>query len=72
MSSDISTGGPIISRYLRLKRQVLDTTCSEPGLTFEGLIDALLVLYEECNNDKYVMTIQYSVVLYFSLCQAAF
>ena len=25
---------------------------SEAGLTFEGLIDALLVLYEECGHDK--------------------
>jgi hypothetical protein len=25
---------------------------SDSGLTFEGLIDALLVLYEECNADK--------------------
>ena len=25
---------------------------SDTGLTFEGLIDALLVLYEECGHDK--------------------
>ena len=41
---------PIINRYLRMKKQVLEPT--ENGLTFEGLIDALLVLYEECSHDK--------------------
>ena len=30
--------------------QVLEA--ADNGLTFEGLIDALLVLYEECNADK--------------------
>jgi hypothetical protein len=72
---------PIITRYLRLRKQVCKNTnfclilrpttanykvayiltyyffCqvlepSEAGLTFEGLIDALLVLYEECSSDK--------------------
>ena len=72
---------PIITRYLRLRKQVCKNTnfclllrpttanykvayiltyyffCqvlepSEVGLTFEGLIDALLVLYEECSSDK--------------------
>ena len=30
--------------------QVLEA--ADNGLTFEGLIDVLLVLYEECNADK--------------------
>jgi len=46
----MSSEAPIISRYLRLKKQVLEP--SESGVTFEGLIDGLLVLYEECSNDK--------------------
>lgn len=46
----MSSEAPIISRYLRLRKQVLEP--SESGITFEGLVDALLVLYEECSNDK--------------------
>eukprot|EP00092_Neocalanus_flemingeri_P040694 GFUD01044305.1.p1 GENE.GFUD01044305.1~~GFUD01044305.1.p1 ORF type:complete len:1862 (+),score=644.25 GFUD01044305.1:78-5663(+) len=46
----MSSEAPIISRYLRLRKQVLEP--SESGVTFEGLIDALLVLYEECSHDK--------------------
>ena len=38
----------LILIFVRLK--VLEP--SESGLTFEGLIDALLVLYEECGHDK--------------------
>ena len=40
----------IISVLLYVARQVLEP--SESALTFEGLIDALLVLYEECGQDK--------------------
>jgi len=46
----MSSEAPIISRYLRLRKQVLEPT--DTGVTFEGLIDALLVLYEECSQDK--------------------
>jgi len=48
----MSTEAPIISRHLRLRKQVLEPSASDAGVTFEGLIDALLVLYEECSQDK--------------------
>ena len=40
----------VISPFLYDVCQVLEP--SESALTFEGLIDALLVLYEECGQDK--------------------
>jgi len=40
----------IVTRYLRLRKQVLEP--ADCSITFEGLIDALLVLYEECSHVK--------------------
>jgi len=44
----MASDGPIINRFLRLRKEVLDPL--QPGLTFEGLVDALLVLYDHCGS----------------------
>jgi hypothetical protein len=41
----MAADAPIVSRFLRLRKQV--TEPQDSGLTFEGLIDALFVLYDE-------------------------
>ncbi|XP_023331360.1 citron Rho-interacting kinase, partial [Eurytemora carolleeae] len=45
----MSAEAPIINRFLRLRKEVLDPL--QPGLTFEGLVDAFIVLYENCKDE---------------------